>query len=117
MNINDWKVKRDSTVLGQVLTFIPGLDQTKVVSKALDGTTYIQTIGTANPYSEIEILCDASQMRLVNAAEADGAVISAEYRGVRYFGYIEEPPTWNAVMPGEWYKTSIKLLIQDEVAV
>ena len=117
MNINDWKVKRDSTVMAQVLTFVPGLDQTNILSKALDGTVYIQTIGSANPYAEIEILCNAAQMRLVNSAEADGAVINAEYREVRYFGYIEEPPTWNAVMPGEWYKTSIKLLIQDEVAV
>lgn len=117
VNVSDWKLSRDSVAIAQVLTFLPSLDQTKVVSKALDGTVYIQTIGDPIKHAAVTILATREEMAPVNQAEADGAVLSAVYRETRYAGYIEAAPEWQPVIPGEWYTADIKFLIQEETAV
>ena len=116
MNINDWKLSIDGTVLAQILTYIPGIDQVKVTSKALDGSVYIQTIGTGGKYANIKIFASRLQMEAINQAEADGVYLTAVYREKTVMGYIEAPPEWDAEEPGEWYSSTIKLLIAEEVS-
>ena len=61
-DINTWKLKRSTTTLAQILTCLPGIDQTKIVSKALDGTIYIQTIGSGSKFADISIFVTKDEM-------------------------------------------------------
>ena len=117
VDITTWKLSLNSVTLAQVLTFLPGIDQTKVVSKALDGSIYIQTIGTGCKYSNVTIFATRSEMTAVNEAEADGALVSVVYRDVQYLGYIEAAPEWSEKEAGEYYTAIFKLLIEEEVSV
>lgn len=117
-SITSWKLSRDSATLAQILTFLgPKIEQTKVVSKALDGSVYIQTIGTGNKYADVTIFATRDEMPDVNEAEADGALVSVVYRDVQYLGYIEEAPDWTEKIAGESYTATFKLLIDEEVSV
>ena len=117
MNIHDWKVKYNGQDVAQILRFTPNITSTKVLTKALDGTVYIQTIGTGLKHAAIELLCTLEQIDIINAGESEGGVFTATYRGKTRVGYIEEQPEWEAVVPGEWYKTTITFLIEEEVEV
>lgn len=118
MSITDWKLSRDSVTLAQILTFLgPKIEQTKVTTKALDGSVYIQTIGTGTKYADVTIFATRDEMPAVNEAEADGALVSIVYRDVQYLGYIEEAPDWTEKIAGENYTATFKLLIDEEVSV
>lgn len=116
-NISTWKLSRNSVTLAQILTFLPSIDQVKVTSKALDGTIYIQTIGTGTKQATVTIFATRAEMPAVNDAEADGALVSVVYRDKQYLGYIEAAPDWSALTPGEAYTASFNLLIDEEVSV
>lgn len=115
MNVNDWKVSYDGTVLGQVLSFATNLDQTKITSKALDGTVYIQTVGEPTYHAAISVFSSYEERELLNAAEASGAYVQVVYRDKKYYGYIESKPQWQTTYPGKWYNTAITLLIEEVV--
>ena len=117
MSIDNWKLSRNSVVLAQILSFLPGKSQTKVVSKALDGSVYIQTIGSATRHAAVTIFATRDEMPAVNDAEADGAVVSVVYRDKQYLGYIEEAPDWTDKEPGEYYTGTFTLLIEEEVSL
>lgn len=117
MNIETWKLSRNSVVLAQVLSFLPGKSQTKVVTKALDGSIYIQTIGSATRNAAVTIFATRDEMPAVNDAEADGAVVSIVYRDTQYLGYIESAPDWSDKEPGEYYTGTFTLLIEEEVSL
>lgn len=114
MSVKEWKLSSGSTVLAQVLSFVPGIEQSKIVSKALDGTVHIQTIGEGTKYASVSIFSSREEMNLINKAEADGAFVTVVYRDKKCSGYIESAPSWNTVVPGEWYSASIKFLIITE---
>ena len=111
-SIQTWKLTFNSTVISQVLTFLPNVEQAKVVSKALDGSIYIQTIGEGTLFSEVEILSTREEMTVVNELAASASLIAVTYRDFTYYGYINEDVSWDAIVPGEWYKGSFKLLIE-----
>ena len=115
-NVENWKVKCNSDILGQVLSFIKSLNQTKVTTKSLDGTIHIQTIGAPTKVATISVFSSKEEMELLNEAEADGARINVTYRGVTYTGYVEGKPQWQAIHPGKWYNATITLLIEGESA-
>ncbi len=115
--VKTWKLSRDTAILAQILNFLPGLEQTKVMAKALDGSVYIQTIGLPIKYANISILASRDEIAAVSQAEADGALVSCVYRGVRYLGYIEGAIEWEAIQTGYWYHTNFRLLIEEEVSV
>lgn len=115
MNIHDWKVTYNNEIIAQVLSFVPNVVGNKILTKSLDGTVYIQTVGVGLKNAAVEMLCSREQIDLVNMAEAEGGVITAVYRDKTYIGYFEEAPEWEAVSPGEWYKTTMTLLIEEEV--
>lgn len=116
MNVHEWKVSFDNTVMGQVLSFVKALEQVKITSKALDGTVYIQTVGSPTVTATVSVFSSKEEMELLNEAEAAGARISVVYRGVTYLGYIESKLQWQTVYPGKWYNASMTLLIEEEVA-
>lgn len=115
INVHDWKVKYDSKEVAQVLRFTPNVAGTKIMAKALDGTVYIQTIGSVLKHAAVEILCTFDEMEIINLGEASGGVFTVSYRGKIRIGYIEEQPEWEAVVPGEWYKSTVTFLIEEEV--
>lgn len=114
IDIATWKLIRDSVPLAQILTFVKGLDQTKTKTKALDGTLYIQTIGAPQNQADVSIFVSLAEKDTVNQAEADGAFVTVVYRDVQYFGYVDEAPSWDPTVPGEWYTGTFKLLIERE---
>ena len=113
-NIHEWKVVLDNVALGQVLSFVKGLDQVKVTSKALDGTVYIQTVGAPTRNAKVSVFCSREEKDLLDAAEAAGALLQVTYRGVTYFGYIESKLQWQTVYPGKWYSADMSLIIEEE---
>lgn len=115
VNVHDWKVIVDNTVIGQVLTFVKGLEQVKITSKALDGTVYVQTVGTPTQTARVSVFSSVEEKDLVDAAEAAGEVVQVTYRDVTYLGYIENKPQWQTVYPGKWYNAEITLLIEEEM--
>ena len=116
-NISTWKLSRNSVTLAQILNILPSVDQVKVTSKALDGSIYIQTIGTGTKQATVTIFATRAEMPAVNDAEADGALVSVVYRDKQSLGYIEAAPDWSAIIYGESYTASFNLLIDEEVSV
>lgn len=117
MNIHTWKLSRDNLPIAQVLRFMPNIDQTMVVTNSLDGTPYIQTIGSGRDYAEVTIFSSFEEMKKVNKAWSEGAVLSLIYKSTQYIGYIKEAPSWEATYPGQWYQSTINFLIEGEVSV
>jgi len=114
-NVHEWKVVFDDTVLGQVLSFTKDLEQVKVVSKALDGTVYIQTVGAPTHTATVSVFSSQTERELLNEVEASGAAIRVTYRGVTYLGYIQNKLQWQAVYPGKWYSAEMVLLIEEAI--
>lgn len=112
-NVNDWKVTYDNVVIGQVLSFVDKLEQSKIVSKALDGTVYIQTIGSPVKKAEVSVFCSREEKSLMDEAEASAALIRVVYRDEIYLGHIEAAPQWQTSYPGKWYSATITLLIEE----
>ena len=113
-NVHEWKVVLENTALGQVLSFVKGLEQAKVTSKALDGTVYIQTVGAPTQTATVSVFSSREEKDLLDHAEAAGALLKVTYRGVTYFGYIESKLQWQTIYPGKWYNAEMKLLIEEE---
>ena len=114
-NIHEWKVVWDGTVLGQVLSFVGGLEAVKVTSKALDGTVYIQTIGNPTKTAKVSVFSSREEKDMLDSAEATGALLKVTYRDIAYYGYIESRLQWQAVYPGQWYNAEMTLLIEEEI--
>jgi hypothetical protein len=113
-NVHEWKVVLGNTVLGQVLSFVEGLDQVKVTSKALDGTVYIQTVGAPTHNAKVSVFSSREEKDLLDAAEASGALIQVTYRDTVYLGYVESKLQWQTIRPGKWYNAEMNLLIEEE---
>lgn len=111
--VETWKLTRDGQEIAQILSFVKGIEQRKILSKALDGTIYIQTIGLGTANAQISLFLTREQIDLLNLAEADGAAVKAVYRDKYYIGYISEAPKYNAVYPGQYYSTDITLLYEE----
>ena len=113
-NVHEWKVVLNNVALGQVLSFVTGLEQVKVTSKALDGTVYIQTVGAPTHNAKVSVFSSREEKDLLDAAEAAGSLLQVTYRGVVYSGYIESALQWQTVYPGKWYNAEMTLLIEEE---
>lgn len=97
--------------LADVLTFVPGLEQNKVINRLYNGSYQIQTIGNPASYFDVEIFIYRTEMDLINLAEARAEVLLVSYNGLTYVGCIEAPVQWDPVIKGESYKGKIKFLI------
>lgn len=115
-NVENWKVKYDGNILGQVLSFVKSLNQTKVTTKSLDGTVHIQTIGAPTHTAKVSVFSSLEEKDLLDSAEASGACVQVTYRDTVYSGYIESALQWQTVYPGKWYSAEMNLLIEEEKA-
>lgn len=98
--------------IADVLTFVPGLERTKIITRLYDGSRHVQTIGITAPYANVEIFAYQETISLLNAAEAQAELLRLVYKETAYFGYIEAPISWNAAIKGMAYTASIKFLIE-----
>lgn len=111
--IYNWKLRDGAKKLAAVQTFAKNIDQEKIVTKALDGSIYIQTIGTGAITADVTIFAASPKERdAVNEAEAMGTLVNVLYRDVTYSGYIEAAPQWTPVIEGRCYTAVIKLLLE-----
>ena len=115
-NVHEWKVVYDGKILGQVLSFVEGLEQVKVTSKALDGTIYIQTVGSPTRKATVSVFSSREEKDLLDAAEASGAAIQVTYRDTVYLGYVETKLQWQTAYPGKWYTAEMSLLIDEVIS-
>lgn len=109
--VDYWKIMYNNTVLGQVLTLVNGRTPRKIIKQALDGSVYVQTIGTAGHKIDVTALCTREELLLLNHNAAEANTIIVRYRGKQYYGFIEETPEVEPVRPGEWYNVSFSFLV------
>lgn len=111
--IYNWKLRDGVKKLAAVQTFAKNIEQEKIITKALDGSIYIQTIGTGVQTADITIFAASRKERdAVNEAEAMGTLVNVLYRDTTYYGYIESAPEWSPVIEGRRYTANLKLLLE-----
>ena len=114
-NCHTWKVRKGSTVLAQVLTFIPGIKSQKAVHQALNGAIYVQQIGGGVFEGSLTMFVESqSELLAIDKINADGEYITVIYRGNSYRGVIdEEKIEWEAQKPGQYYTAEVTFHISD----
>lgn len=108
----NWALRVGTKKLAPVQTFARSIEQEKIVSKALDGSIYIQTIGSGTHVADVQVWADRAQRDLVNEAEAAGEFVNVLYRGEAHYGYIEAAPEWTPVIDGRYYTGTFRLLLE-----
>lgn len=82
--------------LAIVLAVSPSTESVRVLSKALDGTVYVQTIGKPIKKYKVGIFCDSVSKKLaVEEAYNSGAVVSIKNNDYSFYGIIENEVGWN----------------------
>ncbi len=109
-NINTWKLRRNGEALCQILTFTPALEPNKIISKALDGTLYVQTVGKPAQKATVELFALREEMDAVNLAAVEGALLQLTYRDTEWYGYIEAGPDWEIGVAGMAYTATVTFL-------
>ena len=105
------------TELAKVLNFTPALERSKIMSKLYGGGYLAQTVGVPSERPAATILVEnMAQLRAVNDAEANCAVLRLTYSGVVYIGYIFDKPKWTPVIRGRVYTAPIEFAVLEEVA-
>lgn len=108
----NWALRIGSEKLAAVQTFARNIEQEKIVTKALDGSIYIQTIGSGAHVADVQIYATRAQRDKVNEAEASGEFVNVLYRGEVHYGYIEAAPEWTPVIDGRCYTGTLRLLLE-----
>ena len=79
----------------QVLSVVSKITPQKIVSHALDGSVYIHTIGAGRESASVAIYVATDNERIaMDAAACDGYLVTCEYKGKTYVGYIEGEIEW-----------------------
>lgn len=110
--IYNWALRIGADKIAAVQTFAKNIEQEKIVTKALDGSVYIQTIGSGTHAADVQVFATRAERDKVNEAEASGEFVNVLYRGETYYGYIEAAPEWAPVLDGRYYTGSFKLLLE-----
>lgn len=89
-------IKVGNDVVAQVLARKRKPTAQKIVNTALNGTSYVQTTGSAIWRYEVSIYCDTPEKRaLVDEACYNGADVTLIYDDLTEIGYIEDVAvTW-----------------------
>ena len=74
------------TFITEFVTHIAQPETVKVVSRALDGTTYMQIIGDQSRNISAMVYVDEAGKRLLEAADASGNLLCFESFGVTDYG-------------------------------
>ncbi len=118
INIHAWKV-RDSlgTIYAQVLSCVPAVTGGKATHRALNGATYIQSIGSPSEKIAVQIYAESLLNKLeLDTMNCEGKVAYIEYRNIVYIGYIlENDISWTPIIPGETYTGNFTLLVDHTV--
>ena len=116
-DISLWKLKNGSTVLAQVLKFIPGIKSQKVVRQALNGAIYVQQIGNGVQKAAVTIFVESQEeLMAVDKCNAEGRFLNAYYKGTLYFGIIEdEEIEWEEQEPGKCYTAVLNYQISNAI--
>lgn len=113
-NIHTWKIKAGEDILGQVLSFVDAIEAIKVIRRDLSGGVHVQTIGTGAKTASVSILSTNEERKQLNEVESTAQFVSVFYRDKLYVGYIASQIDWETIIPGEWYKANIKVLMVEE---
>lgn len=114
----NWTLKTTAgTELAKVLNFTPALDRAKVLTKLYGGGYLAQTMGEPALQPTVNILVESmAQLRAVNAAEAECALLRLSYAGSTYVGYIVAAPVWTPIVYGKVYTAPITFAVTEEVS-
>ena len=117
-DIDKWKIKYLSIVLGQVLSLVPGLEPRKIVKRALDGSIYVQTIGRPGAKVIVSGLCTYSEYEELIKYAANASLLTIQYKDKIYYGYIEEMPDYEeTVDKGGHYTVSFEMWVEGSTQV
>lgn len=114
-DITAWRVVTNNKDVGQILTCEPYFDSRRVVTKALNGSVYIQTVGAPTQKMKISVGCYYAGREHLVASIASGFSVTCIYRGKRYVGFVGEDATWNTDSAGEFYTGEFELLVEDVI--
>ena len=99
-------------VLGMVTEFKPSKLSDRVVSKALDGSVYIQTLGIGSQQAATKVFARTMTAKdALEAAACEGAPCVVAYNGTTYVGYIEGDIEWTFAVGNRAAEGSFALLI------
>lgn len=93
-------------------------DGIKIENKLLDGSTHVQTIGTAQQYLTFDILANHNQVNYINNADSIGETLKLIVDDNYYIGFCSVPD-WQRVTKryanetDRVYTTSAKLVISE----
>ena len=112
-----WKLYNGSKILAQVLECVPCIKRHKVVHQALNGAMYVHQIGTGPRQLDLTVFVDSQEDLLsIDQCNADGKFLRVYYRGVSYFGVIEdEMPEWEAQELGKNYTGRMTFLVTNAI--
>lgn len=109
-----YKLKTSSgAVVCSVLGFDKALEANKILSKLLDGSYHIQTVGTPAQYANIRIYAETlAQRDAADLAAAECAILIAQWKGTSYAGYIDGSIDWTPFVTGKSATGTCRFLIE-----
>lgn len=96
MNRLEWDIKnQNGESIGLVLGLLGSTEPFAVVTKSLDGTPYVQTVGAGTKTASVTVFADthAKKSALDYAAET-GELLTVTYNGAVRYGYINGQIGW-----------------------
>lgn len=91
---NKLKTSSGAVVCG-IYGFDKALDANKIMTKLLDGSYHVQTVGTPAQYANIRIYAETlAQRDAADLAAAECAILIADWQGTSYAGYIDGSISW-----------------------
>lgn len=109
--MNDWGLYLDGTRIARVETYTPAYQARKVEGYLLDGTPYVQTIGTPAERPALTIVVEsAAEKQAVDLAAAEGKILIGTYRDVTFRGWIPGAVKWSAMLKGKLWRGTLELM-------
>lgn len=104
------------TVAGERLCEIvqawDGLDRSKAATRLLGGGWLMQTVGASAPYLSARLRAwNLAEQAAVNAAEASGAVLTAQMADRAESVQILDAPSWSVIVDGQIFEATVKLVV------
>lgn len=106
----------DNNRVAQIISLVSTRVPRKIVSQALDGTVYVQTIGPGRSTANVSVfVSNKVERESMDEAACNGNTIICEHNGRVHIGYIEEGITWRTDRYGYRGVGSFRLLLDEEV--
>lgn len=98
----------NNTVLSRYVSYARQKKPTQIINYALDGTPYIQTVGTPNSEITVKAYVKAAEQELVDNAWADVSIVRIEVGKIKIYGYITNVNYGERMAQG-WYLATITI--------